>query len=140
MSVSAAEARRMAAALPEARDASSSQRLVFEIGGKGFAWTFMRRVDPKKARVPDLGVLAVRCPFERKELLIEAAPEMYFDDAHYRGYPAVLVNLKAIGKRELRALLADACALQTARQTKPRKAAAKKRTQAKPVKKTRGKA
>jgi hypothetical protein len=39
------------------------------------------------------GVLAVRCRPERKELLLEAAPEIYFDDDHYRGYPAVLVRL-----------------------------------------------
>ena len=42
----------------------------------------------------------------RKELLIEAAPDRFFDDPHYRGYPAVLVRLKAIGKRELGALFA----------------------------------
>ena len=60
-------------------------------------------------------VLAVRCPIERKEFLIEAAPDIYFDDDHYRGYPAVLVRLEAIGETELAALLADACAMQAAK-------------------------
>jgi DNA ligase D-like protein (predicted 3'-phosphoesterase) len=32
-------------------------------------------------------------PPERKEMLLEAAPEIYFDDDHYRSFPAVLVRL-----------------------------------------------
>lgn len=111
--------RRIAAALPNAADASTPQRLAFEVAGRGFAWSYLRRVDPKKPRTPCLEVLAVRCPIERKEMLIEAAPNLYFDDDHYRGYPAVLVRLEAVGEAELAALLADACALQAA--TKPRR-------------------
>ncbi|MDB5483067.1 MAG: hypothetical protein JWO83_4120 [Caulobacteraceae bacterium] len=41
-------------------------------------------------------MLAVRCDLETKEMLIAAAPERFFDDDHYRGYPAVLVRLHAI--------------------------------------------
>jgi hypothetical protein len=47
---------------------------------------------------------------ERKEFLIEAAPDIYFDDDHYHGWPAVLVRLDAIEEAELAVLLADACA------------------------------
>jgi hypothetical protein len=50
----------------------------------------------------------VRCRLEKKELLLEAAPEIYFDDDHYRGYPAVLVRLAAVEAGELSALLQDA--------------------------------
>jgi hypothetical protein len=42
------------------------------------------------------GVIAMRCRIETKELLIEAAPDRFFDDDHYRGYPAVLVRLAEI--------------------------------------------
>ena len=113
--VDVAALRRIAASLPGALDRSSAQRLVFEVNGKGFAWSRLERVHPKKPRVPSLEVLAVRCPIERKEMLIEAAPDIYFDDDHYRGYQAVLVRLVAVEEAELAALLADACAMQAAK-------------------------
>ena len=119
--VDAAGVRRLAAALPGAVDVSEPEQLVFRASGNLFAWSALRRVEPKKARVPCLGVLAVRCPIERKEMLIEAAPDIYFDDDHYRGYPALLVRLDAIGEAELSALLADACALQAAKKPNRRK-------------------
>ncbi|HEY1447120.1 MAG TPA: MmcQ/YjbR family DNA-binding protein [Caulobacteraceae bacterium] len=106
--VEAAQVRALASALPEVHDASDGDRLVFEVAGKGFAWTWMERLDPKKPRRPCPAVLAVRCALERKEMLIEAAPEIYFDEPHYRGFPAVLVRLAAIGEDELAALLEGA--------------------------------
>jgi hypothetical protein len=113
--------RRIVAAQPGAHDGSSAERLVFEVGGKGFAWSYLVRLHPKKPRVPSLEALAVRCPIERKEMLIEAAPDIYFDDDHYRGYQAVLVRLAAIGEEELAALLADACAMQAAKSASRKK-------------------
>ena len=104
--------RRLAMALPEAKDDSDPGRLAFSVGGKGFAWSFMERVTPKKPRVPNLDILAVRCPIERKEMLIAAAPEIYFDDDHYRGYPAVLVRLAAAAEDELAGLLEGGWRLQ----------------------------
>ena len=59
-----------------------------------------------------LEVLAVRCPIEKKEMLVEAAPERFFDDDHYRGFPAVLVRLPRIDEYELGALLREAWRLQ----------------------------
>jgi hypothetical protein len=85
----------------------------------------MQRDAPKAKRRPVIEVLAVRCALERKEHLIAAAPEIYFDDPHYRGYPAVLVRLGAVSAKELAALLADAAAIQSAAAV--RKKAAKKR-------------
>jgi hypothetical protein len=114
--------RRIAAARPGAADKTEADRLAFKVGGQLFAWSALQRVQPKKPRVPNPRVLAVRCPMERKELLIEAAPDIYFDDDHYRGWPAVLVRLDAIGEDELAALLADACAQQAAKpKSRPRR-------------------
>jgi hypothetical protein len=45
---------------------------------------------------------------ETKELLLEAAPERFFTDDHYRGYPAVLVRLSEIEADELAGLLRQA--------------------------------
>ena len=103
--------RRLALELPEAVDASDDRRLVFEVGGKGFAWTYLERLAPKAPRQPRIDVLAIRCRLERKEMLIEAAPERFFDDDHYRGYPAVLARLAAVDEAELRVLFADAWTL-----------------------------
>jgi hypothetical protein len=103
--------RRLALELPGTEDASSERNLSFQVARKGMAWTYMERVAPKKPRQPRLDVLAVRCRLEKKEMLIEAAPDRFFDDDHYRGYPAVLVRLEAVGEDELRGLFADAWSL-----------------------------
>ncbi|HET6970710.1 MAG TPA: MmcQ/YjbR family DNA-binding protein [Phenylobacterium sp.] len=116
-----AAVRRLALALPGVEDRSTDQRLSFETAaGKGLAWSFMRREHPKRPRVPDLTVLAVRCEMARKEMLIEAAPDRFFDDEHYRGYPAVLVRLAEVDEDELAALLAEALRLQTAKPARRR--------------------
>ena len=106
--VDAARVRALAIALPAARDASEGERLAFEVAGRGFAWTWNERVHPKKPRRPRPDVLAIRCPIERKEMLLVAAPEIFFDEDHYRGYPAVLARLDAIDEAELAGLLEGA--------------------------------
>ena len=104
-----ARIRQLALVAPGAEDTSSETALAFSVGGKGFAWTWMERVAPKRPRRPRIDVLAVRCPLERKEMLLEAAPDRFFDEDHYRGYPAILVRLEAVDADELAGLLADAC-------------------------------
>ena len=106
--------RRIVGKIPLAEDKSAAGRLVFEVSGRGFAWSFNERVAPRKPRRPRLDILAVRCALEEKEMLIDVAPERFFDDDHYRGYPAVLVRLEAIGEDELRGLLQEACRLTAA--------------------------
>jgi hypothetical protein len=106
--VDIATTRRLAAALPEVRDGSDDMRLAFDVGGKGLAWSWNERVEPKKPRVPRIGVLAVRCAMDRKEMLMQAAPQRYFQDDHYRSYPAVLVRLSEIDEAELAAMFAAA--------------------------------
>ena len=110
--VDAATVRHLALALPDVEDRSQGERLSFEVrGGKGLAWGYVKRIAPKKPRVLQPDCLAVRCVIERKEMLIEAAPDRFFDDDHYRGYPSVLVRLPAIDEDELAALLQAAWAL-----------------------------
>lgn len=100
--------RRLALKLPEVEAGDSEDSLAFSVRGKGLAWPYLSRATPKGRREVVPGVLAVRCLIESKDLLIEAAPEIYFDDDHYRGYPAVLVRLAAIEPEELSGLLAEA--------------------------------
>lgn len=76
---------------------------------KGYAWSWMERTHPKKARVPNQRVLAVRVPsLSAKELLLAADPVKFFTEPHYKGYPAILVRLDEIGHEELEELLIEA--------------------------------
>lgn len=52
-------------------------------------------------RVKDADTLVLRCALEDKELLMEAAPQIYYETDHYKGWPAVLVRLSAIDDAEL---------------------------------------
>jgi hypothetical protein len=80
---------------------------------KGFAWVWMERVDPRKPRVACPDVLAIRVPnLDAKEILLMADRDKLFTEPHYDGFPAVLVRLNAIGRTELRKLLAGAGATQ----------------------------
>jgi hypothetical protein len=107
--VSAEQLQALALALPEVAGAvSDSGQFGFEVGGKGLAWAYLARPAPKAKRVLVPGVVAIRCTMETKELLLEAAPERFFTDDHYRGYPAVLVRLSEIEADELAGLLRQA--------------------------------
>jgi hypothetical protein len=103
--------------LPEVIETSrGGDHIAFEVaGGKGFVWTFMRRPALKKPRVPDPDCVAIRGDIERREMLVAAAPERFFEDDHYRGYPAILVRLSAIEAGELEGLLRDAWRLSAPR-------------------------
>lgn len=59
-------------------------------------------------RLKDAETLVLMCPSEQKALLMEMAPEIYFETDHYVGYPAVLIHLEAIGDEELAMRLEDA--------------------------------
>jgi hypothetical protein len=119
--IDVATLRRLALALPGVEDRSEGERLAFEVaGGKGLAWSYLARAAPKKPRVVQPDVLAVRCALEKKEMLIAAAPDRFFDDDHYRGYPAVLVRLPAIEADELVALLRGAWELSQPRPKRSR--------------------
>jgi hypothetical protein len=59
-------------------------------------------------RLKDPETLVLMVPLEHKELLIEMAPDIYYETDHYKGWPAVLVRLNVIGDKELSQRLADA--------------------------------
>ena len=104
------DVRRIALALPEAEEDDDHFAFSVPAGAKrkGFAWVWKERVEPKKPRVPNPDVLAVRVANEaEKQMLIAAQPETYFTEPHYNGFPAVLVRLAAIELDELEELLID---------------------------------
>jgi len=52
-------------------------------------------------RMKDADTLVLRCPLEEKEMLIGAAPALYFETDHYKGWPAILIHMPQITDREL---------------------------------------
>lgn len=105
------DVRRIALALPQVEVGEDYFAFSVPTRGKqrGFAWVWMERVAPKKPRVAQPAVLAVRVAnIEEKEALLALGDECYFTEPHYNGFPAILVRLAAIEVDELEALLIDA--------------------------------
>jgi hypothetical protein len=104
------DVRRIALSLPETSE--SDDRFAFSVRNKakdkGFAWSWMERVEPKEPRVENLNVLAVRVGnTAEKEMLLASDPETFFTEPHYHGFPAILIRLEAIDVDELEELLTD---------------------------------
>jgi hypothetical protein len=97
--------------LPKTEEAAD--RFAFSVlnkgKAKGFAWVWLERIHPKKARVPQPEVLAVRVAnLDEKDLLLTVDDGRFFTEPHYNGYPAVLVRLAQVEPDELEALLTNA--------------------------------
>jgi hypothetical protein len=106
-----ADVRRIALALPGATEADG--HFAFSVLNKGkqkrFVWVWLERMHPRKGRVPNPSVLAVRvADQEEKEMLLVADPAKFFTEPHYNGFPAVLVRLAAIDVDELTGLIVEA--------------------------------
>ena len=100
------DVRRMALALPETTEDPLSFR--FFVDGKAFVWSWLERVDQKKARQPNPEVIAVRVADEsEKDALIGMDPEVFFTERHYDGYPAIMVRLPAVRPELLERLVSD---------------------------------
>ena len=106
-----ADVRRIALALPDTEEASG--RFAFSVLNKGkpkgFVWAWNERITPKKPRVPNPGVIAVRVAnVGQKEALLSADTKKFFTEPHYDGYAAVLVRLDAVTITDLKVLIAEA--------------------------------
>ena len=110
-----ADVRRIALSLPETEE--SPGHFAFSVRNKGklkgFAWVWMERIEPKKPRVPQPDVIAVRvASLAEKDRILDSDPTKFFTEPHYNGFPAVLVNLPAITVRELKPLITEAWRIQ----------------------------
>ena len=106
-----ADVRRIALSLPAVEEASD--RFAFSVLNKGkpkgFVWVWMERVTPKKPRVANPGVIAVRVANQgQKDALLSADSKKFFTEPHYEGFPAVLVRLDAVSVADLKVLIAEA--------------------------------
>jgi hypothetical protein len=67
--------RQGAAGLPEITEGSWYGTPALKASGKGIC------------RIKDAYTVALMCPIEDKALLMEAAPDIYFETDHYKGWP-----------------------------------------------------
>jgi hypothetical protein len=99
--------RRIALSLPETTADEGGWN--YAVAGKKIVWTWLERVHPKKARIPNPDVIAVRVADEsEKELLNDMDPVVFFTEPHYDGYPAILVRLAAVDAGMLETLIRGA--------------------------------
>jgi hypothetical protein len=112
------DVRRIALALPGTSEASDhfSFSVLNKGKQKGFVWAWAERLEPRRPRVANPGVVAVRVASRfDKEALLSADQEKFFTEPHYNGFPAVLVRLPAIDAAELEELIIDAWRCQAPR-------------------------
>jgi len=105
------DVRRIALTLPEAVEEPTGFAFAVPNKGKkkGFVWVWMERIEPKRPRVPNSDVLAVRVGNDdEKQILLASDDRKFFTEPHYNGFPAVLVRLPEIDREELAELITDA--------------------------------
>jgi hypothetical protein len=131
-----ATVRRIASKLPGAHEATGHfGGFAVEVKGKDqvFVWHWRERVNPKKPKVPNPGVVVIRVAnVDDKAALIAGDPDKLFTEAHYDGYPMVLVRLAAVTDGELRKLIQDSYALVSERAARPAAARPRRRAKSRP--------
>ena len=116
--VSIEEAGRLAEQFPEVTEGQYHGHRTWAVKGKAFAWERpFSKADIKRfgtATPPDGPILAVRVEdLSEKEAVLAEGRKGFFTITHFDGYAAVLIQLQAVTKRDLKEALTDgwlACA------------------------------
>jgi hypothetical protein len=106
------DAAAIALAMPEATETERYGQRSWAVGKKVFAWERpFRKADLRRFGdeiPPDGPILATRVDdLAEKEAVLAAGTRGIFTIPHFDGYPAVLIQLKVIGKRALRDAIVD---------------------------------
>ncbi|HVX55222.1 MmcQ/YjbR family DNA-binding protein [Nocardioides sp.] len=111
------DVRALALALPEAVESTSYGSVAWKVRGKTFVWERPLRqrdvadLEALGERVPEGELAGVRVPAADKEAVLATVPAA-FDIPHFRGFPAVLVELDRVDLDELRELITDGWVMQ----------------------------
>ncbi len=89
------DVRRIALALPLVEESTSYGTPSFKVKGK-----FLTRLRPE-----DDSLVLVDVPFDEREMLMEAAPEVFHITPHYKDYPSVLARLQTVDPGSVRNFL-----------------------------------
>jgi hypothetical protein len=90
--------RELASALPDVEESTSYGAHSWKVRGKMVACQAIN-----KSAEPNS--LVVKIPFEQRDELIAAQPDVYYVTEHYVNYPSVLVRLSRVHRDALRDLL-----------------------------------
>jgi hypothetical protein len=101
------DVRRIALSFPQTTESDSE--FSFRVAGKQFVGLWRERVDPKRPKVPNPGVIVLPvADLGEKKALLATDPETFFTTDHYDGCSAVLVRLPKVDTQELAELITDA--------------------------------
>jgi hypothetical protein len=94
--------REIALSMPDVTETTAYGMPAFKAGKKRFAGQPVARPDVAE------NSLGVHLSFEERDRLIASRPDVYYLTEHFAPYPAVLVRLSNMNRKELRELLAAA--------------------------------
>jgi hypothetical protein len=112
---------RIALSLPDAR--ADDDEFSFRVSGRQFVHAWRERIDPKKAKVPNPGVVVVSVGDEMdKQTLLASGDPAIFTESHYDGWPSILVRISDVDPGFLEKLITDSYDISVAKGTpKPRR-------------------